>query len=201
MEFADLVRRRRMTRAFADRAVDSGLLDRVLDRARRVPSAGNSQGVDFVVLEGPEQTRRYWDVTMPPQRRDGFRWQRLFAAPVVITIWADPARYVERYGEHDKERTGLGADAASWATPYWLVDASFAAMALQYAAIDEGLGVLFFGMFDHADAVAAALGVPADKVPVGTVALGWPDASLDEPGRSTNRARRPLAEVVHRGGW
>ena len=79
------------------------------------------------------------------------------------------------------------------------------AMTLQLAAINEGLGVLFFGMFDHADALADAFGVPPERVPVGSVALGWPDVSADELGRSANKARRPLEDaedkIVHRGTW
>ena len=188
-----------MTRNFADRPVDPALVDHVVDSARRVPSAGHTQGFDFVVLEG-EQTSAYWDVTLPAERREGFRWTGLLAAPVIVTVWADPGAYVERYGQHDKERTGLGGGVDRWATPYWTVDASFAAMALQYAAIDAGLGVLFFGMFDHAAAVAEALGVPSDRQPIGTIAMGWP-ADTDEAGRSASRPRRALDDVVHRGRW
>ncbi len=200
MDFADLLRRRHMTRAFSAEPVPDEVLVGVLDAARRVPSAGNTQGFDVVVLEGPD-TARYWDVTLPAERREGFRWHSLLAAPVIVTVWADPAAYVSRYGEPDKARTGLGESAESWATPYWIVDASFAAMAMQYAAIDAGLGVLFFGMFDHAADVAAALGVPADREPIGTMAIGWPDRSGDEPGRSRDRPRRPFDDIVHRGGW
>ena len=86
-----------------------------------------------------------------------------------------------------------------------MITASFAAMTMQYAAIDAGLGVLFFGMFDHAAAVAAAFGVPESMVPIGTLTIGWPAEAIgDEPagrGRSATRPRRPLSEVVHRGGW
>lgn len=205
MEFELLAQRRRMTRSFSTRAIDAELVDRVLDLGRRVPSAGNSQGFDFVVLVGPQETARYWDVTLPVERRAGFSWPRLLDAPVIVTVWANPTAYVARYGEADKARTGLGEGADRWATPYWLVDASFAAMALQYAAIDAGLGVLFFGMFDHGPTVAAKLGVPSDRVPVGTLAIGWPyqdaTAGSPRPGRSADRAKRPLEEVVHRGGW
>ena len=202
MEFADLVRQRRMTRSFRADPVDPSLLRDVLDAARRVPSAGNTQGFDIVVLEGAA-TARYWDVTLPRSRRDSFRFPTLVTAPVIVTIWADPAAYVRRYGERDKMRTGLGEGADRWATPYWTVDASFAALALQYAAIDAGLGVLFFGMFDHADAVARELGVPADRVPIGTIAIGWPDDAADEaaPGRSADRRRRTFESQVHFGGW
>ncbi len=201
MEFAELVRRRRMTRAFSADAVDDAVLRRVLDAARRVPSAGNTQGFDFVVLVGADETSRYWDVTLPVEKRDGFRWTNLLTAPVIVTVWADPSAYVSRYGEPDKARTGLGDSTDRWATPYWTVDASFAAMAMQYAAIDEGLGVLFFGMFDHAAAVAAELGVPADREAIGTLAIGWPVDDGEEPGRSQDRTRRDLDDVVHRGGW
>ena len=84
MDFADVVRSRRMVRAFEPRPVPPDVLDRVLDVARRVPAAGNTQGLDLVVLEGPEQTARYWDVTLAAERRDGFRWPGLLDAPVLI---------------------------------------------------------------------------------------------------------------------
>ncbi|WP_420443701.1 nitroreductase family protein [Candidatus Poriferisodalis sp.] len=210
-----------MTRHFMPDPVDDVLVARVLDAARRVPSAGNSQGFDFVVLSGASQTARYWDATLRADRRDSFRWASLIACPVLITVWADPGAYVERYAESDKAHTGLGENPDAWSTPFWTVDASFAAMALQYAAIDEGLGVLFFGMFKHAGAVAAALGVPPSHEPIGVVAVGWPDRSAEAssgPAASHRRPRRPLfAEanahdpealnatvdrpLVHRGHW
>lgn len=185
-----------MTRHFLADPIDEPLLTRVLDTARRVPSAGNAQGFDFVVLCGPRETARYWDATLPPDRRDGFRWASLVACPVLVTVWADPRAYVERYAEPDKERSGLGAGTDAWSTPYWTVDAAFASLALQYAAIDEGLGVLFFGMFEHGGAVAAALGIPPTHEPIGVVALGWPDLSAEAssaPAASRNRQRRPLS--------
>lgn len=184
-----------MTRHFLADPVDEALLARVLDTARRVPSAGNTQGFDFVVLRGPRETSRYWDITLPPDRRHGFRWTSLLTCPVLVTIWADPQAYLERYAEPDKERSGLGEGTDAWSTPYWTVDAAFAALALQYAAIDEGLGVLFFGMFTQAEAVATALGVPPMHEPIGVVALGWPDLSAEAsggPAASRDRPRRPL---------
>lgn len=189
-----------MTRAFRDTPIDPELVDRLLDLARRAPSAGNAQGLDFVVLEGDE-TARYWDAALPPERRARFRWQGLLTAPVLVVVYADPGAYVDRYAEPDKAATGLGRSPAAWPVPYWTVDAAFAAMVLQLAAVDAGLGVLFFGLFDRADAVAGALSVPPGREAVGTVALGWPDPDADEAGRSAGRRRRALSEVVHRSGW
>lgn len=204
MEFSELIHKRKMTRAFLRDSIPDAVLGRVLDQARRVPTAGNSQGFDFVVLEG-DQTSSYWDVTLPKERRATFRWPNLLDAPVIITVWANPGAYLERYSRSDKRATGLGQGIDMWGTPYWLVDSSFAAMVLQLAAINEGLGVLFFGMFEKASKVAEELGVPAGHLPVGTVALGWPDPSGERPGRSAAEARRPteggLDAVVHRGRW
>ena len=190
-----------MTRAYLPDPIARPLLDQLLDTARRVPSAGNSQGFDFLVLDTPEAVELYWSTTFSPEGRERFRWQGLFQAPVLVVVYAYADAYVSRYSEPDKARTGLGAGADAWSTPYWLVDASMAALALQLAALDAGLGVLFFGLFDHATAVAEAFGVPAGRQAVGTIAIGHPAPSQDESGRSSRRAKRPLDEIVHRGRW
>ncbi|MGH9186287.1 MAG: nitroreductase family protein [Acidimicrobiales bacterium] len=199
MDFRDVVRKRRMVRAFSPEPVPQEVLDRVLDAGRRAPSAGNSQGWAFVVLAGPDETARYWDVTFPPARRSGFKWQTMFDAPVLVIPLASAQPYLERYREPDKLATGLGAGPDAWPVPYWTVDTSFAAMLMLLAAVDEGLGAVFFGIFSNERALLDALEVPAGWQPIGTIALGWPEA--DEPGTSARRRRRPFAEVVHRGRW
>lgn len=188
-----------MVRAFDAGPIPEPMLAAVLGAASRAPSAGNSQGVDLVVLDGPAQTARYWDVTLPPGRREGFRWQGLLVAPVLVVVATEPSRYTARYAEPDKAATGLGEGPEAWAIPYWHVDAGMAVMAMLLRATDLGLGALFFGLFDHAPAVAEALGVPGERELVGTVALGYPDVAADEPGRSADRPRR--AGTVHRGTW
>ena len=200
MEFREVVTGRRMCRSFRADAIAPEVLDRVLDAGRRAPAAGNTAGTHLVVLDGPEETSRYWDVTLPADRRAGFRWPRLLDAPVLVLPLADPAAYVARYGEDDKARTGLGAGEAAWPTPYWMVDTAFAAMSILLAAEDEGLGALFFGIFRHAEEVLAALGVPPGLEPIGAIALGH-RAGDDAPGRSAGRGRPALGEYVHRGGW
>lgn len=197
MEFREVVDRRRMVRNFTDEPVDRAVLDAILSDATRAPSAGNSQGWELLVLEGPEQTARFWDVSLPVERRERFRWPGLLRAPVLVLPLADPARYVRRYAEPDKARTGLGVGEDAWPVPYWTVDTAFATMTLLHGVVDAGLGSLFFGLFDHEAEVLAALGVPVGLRPIGVVAIGHPAA--DSPGRSAGRPRRPLDEVVHRG--
>ena len=197
MDLRAAIRARHMVRAFTDQPVAPALVDELIDLARRAPSAGNTQPWHFVVLEGAD-TARLWDVTLPPERRSGFRWQALLSAPAVVVPVIDPDAYVQRYAEGDKAATGLGEGAAAWSVPYWWVDGGMAVHGLLLAAVDAGLGALFFGLFDHEAPVLAALGVPAGHRALGAVALGWP-ADDDEPGRSAGRRRPPLDAVVHRG--
>ena len=199
MQFAEVVNARRMVRAFTSEPVPTDVLDRILDLAVRVPAAGNTQGLDLVVLEG-EQTKRYWDASLPVERRDGFPWPRLLDAPVLIIPVSSPAAYLSRYSEPDKAHSGLGEDEHRWAVPYWYVDSAFAAMVTLLAAVDEGLGAVFFGQFEHEAAIKLALNIPEDRRPVGTIALGFA-AAEQRRSLSAQRPRRSIDEIVHRGGW
>jgi nitroreductase len=199
MQFAEAVNARRMVRAFTAEPVPADVLDRILDLAVRVPAAGNTQGLDLVVLEG-ERTKRYWEASLPVERRDGFPWPRLLDAPVLIIPVSSPAAYLARYSEPDKAHSGLGEDEHRWSVPYWYVDSAFAAMVTLLAAVDEGLGAVFFGQFEHEDDIKLSLGIPADRKPVGTIALGFA-AAEQRRSLSAQRGRRPMDEIVHRGGW
>jgi nitroreductase len=197
MELAEAIRRRRMVRNFEDRPVPATALERILDHARRAPSAGHTQGSAFLVIEGPEQVGRFWDCTFPAEQRAGFRWQGLFRAPVVILPCASKEAYLDRYAEPDKG--WADRDENRWPVPYWDIDCGFATMAMLLTAVDEGLGALFFGVFDGLVALREAFGIPDEFHPIGAVAIGWP--APDEPSPSLSRGRRPVEDVVHRGRW
>lgn len=200
MEFVDVVRRRRMTRAFRPDPLPAGLLDELVEQAARSPSAGKTQGWHLVVLEGAD-TARFWDVTLPAERRSSFAFPGLLRAPVLALPLADPAAYLERYSEPDKVASGLGADATAWSAPYWTIDTAMAVMTLLLGAEDRGLGALFFGVFRGLDELRAELAIPAGMEVLGALALGYPDEAATADGRSAARRRRSPAEIVHRGGW
>jgi nitroreductase len=197
MEFQDVIRRRRMVRNFSDRPVPAEVVDHILDNARRAPSAGFSQGFGFLVLEGAEHVGKFWDATFPAGQRDGFRWQGLFRAPVIVVPCSDKGAYLDRYAEPDKGWSDR--DEGRWPVPYWDVDTAFATMSILLSAVDAGLGALFFGIFHGLPALRAGFGIPEHITPIGAVALGWPEP--DEPSPSLARGRRPIDEVVHRGRW
>ncbi|MGI9603213.1 MAG: nitroreductase family protein [Acidimicrobiales bacterium] len=200
MDHQAVVRSRRMVRAFESSPLDSAVVDRILDAARRAPSAGNTHGLDLVVLSGREQVDRYWDTTLHSERRADFPWPKLLDAPVIVLVVVDPAAYVDRYSQPDKATSGLGESADDWPVPFWFVDGGAAIMALLYAAVDEGLGALLFGLFEHEAAVGRRFAIPDGRRVVGAVALGEP-AGDDRPSRSAERGRPSLPEIVHRGAW
>ena len=193
MEFIDMLRKRRMTRSFQDRQVDPQVVDRILAAGLRGPTAGHTQGVDLLVLEGPAQTGRYWDAALRGDDREGFRWPGLLAAPLLVVVLSSEAAYRRRYAEPDKA-AGAGLDV-----PWWHVDAAFAALLLQLAAVDAGLGSAFFATH-HVPALRLAFGVPDEWAPVGTVAIGHP--APDRPSSSVvARPRRPATAASPRGDW
>ena len=196
MEFQQVVSSRRMVRNFESRPVPPHVTRRILENAVRAPSAGFTQGWSFLVLEGEEQTARFWDATFPVERREGFRWPGLFQAPLVIIPLVSKAAYVERYAESDKG--WVDRDETRWVTPYWFVDGGCSSMLMLLTAVDQGLGALFFGIFDL-EAFRGAFGVDGAFHPLGGIAIGYP--ASDEPSRSLRRGRRPLEDVVHWGTW
>jgi nitroreductase len=214
MDFHEVLRRRRMVRAFDPRPVSPDLLGQVLGVLPRTPTAGNTEGLAVLALEGPEQTRAYWSATTTEDWRSrSRRWPGLSAAPVILLVLTSPERYLERYAEPDKVASGLGGAPSGpgedplerWPVPYWFVDAGQAIFGLLLAAVDAGLGACLLGTFRGEATLRQALGVPPTWRVAGAVLLGWPagtearSASLDRPWR--HQARLDHNRLVHRGRW
>ncbi len=188
-----------MIRAFSPDPISPETVDSLLENSLRAPSAGNTAAVEFVLLEGKEQVNSYWDVTLTRAKRDAFRWQQLLDAPVLVLVTTRPVAYPERYGEPDKARETLATSTDQWPIPYWYLDAGCVVQNLLLGVTDAGLGACLFGLFSHEQDVAARFDVPSDRRIVATIAIGTP--LNDEPGRSANRPRPKLAQVIHRQRW
>ena len=184
-----------MVRRYRAAPIDPAVLDRILDAARRAPSAGFSQGVELVVVTSDSGRRRLADDAHEGEYvARGFEpW--LSVAPVHVVIACLPDAYRDRYGEPDKVESTPPED---WPAPYWWVDAGAALMLLLLAAEDEGLGAGFLG--SHAfDDLAGAVGLPAQYEPIGLVTVGHAaDATRDS---RRPRHRRPLPEIEHSERW
>src|SRR5687768_289267 len=102
MEFQDVVRRRRMVRDYSAEPVDPAVVDRALANAVRAPSAGFSQGWAFLVLDTPQDVRRFWAATSEDLDEPDSWLAGMMSAPVVILPCSSKAAYLRRYAEQDK---------------------------------------------------------------------------------------------------
>lgn len=201
MELRRALETRRMTRDFSDRPVPIEVLGDLVGLASRSPSAGKTQGWSLLVLTGSAR-EDFWNLSLPVDKRATFAWPGLLRAPIIALSFADPDAYVARYSEPDKAHTGLGGGVDRWGAPYWTIDASMATMALLLAAHDEGLGALFFAVFNSTDEIRERFAVPDGLQLLGAVALGWPAEEVPaRRGASSTRVRRSAGEIMHVDGW
>ena len=199
MEYAEVVRRRRMVRNYdPDRPVPSEVVDRLLEYAVHAPSAGFSQGWGFLVLDSAADRAGFWSTTTPPGEEPDTWLAGMRRAPLIVVAHASRAVYLDRYAAPDKGWTDR--DEARWPVPYWYVDAGFASLLVLLGVVDEGLGACFFGIPpEYTDAYRERFGVPATYTPIGAMTIGY--RAPDRRSPSLKRGRRPVSEVVHRGRW
>ena len=201
MDFQEILKRRKSVRAYAQRPVPRDVLDRVLASVLHAPSAGFTQGNEFLVLDKPVTVTDFWTITEDPSEPITPEEQAVLP-PALILPLANRAAYLARYSAPDKITYGLD-QAERWPAPYWDIDAGMASMLILLAAIDEGLGAWFFGIFASEKELLARFGVPADFKPIGVIALGYPAPSDPNAARGSSRriARRSVEALVHRNGW
>ena len=202
MELHEAIRRRAMVRSFSTEPLERTVVDRILLASLRSPTAGNTGGTAWVVLEGPEQTSVYFDATTDEEWRDRHReWSDALArAPVVLLAYSSADLYVARYREPDKSGSALGEGHERWPVPYWTGDAAFGVMAVLLGAVDAGLGACVLGAFRGEAELAARLRVPDGWRLFCAVLLGRPDGG-DHRSASLDRLAPAPAERIHRGAW
>jgi nitroreductase len=202
MELHEAIRRRAMVRSFTTEPVDSAVVDRILLAALRSPTAGNTRGTAWVVLEGAEQTDVYFGTATDEEWRNAHRdWSDgLARAPIILLAYLSPGAYIARYAEADKAAAGLGGSEDAWPVPYWIGDAAFGVMAVLLGAVDAGLGACFLGAFSGVDELATRLGVPQGWQLFGAIVLGHPDGGHHRSA-SLDRDRPTRAGRIHRGTW
>jgi nitroreductase len=190
-------------RTYDPRPVPRDVLERITNAAVvRAPSAGFSQGLRLVVVTDPA-TRKEIAVAAAEEElaaQGRPRWKA--DAPVHVVVLVREADYHERYQRQDKLQV-TGGTEIEWPAPYWYVDAGAAAMALMFAAIDEGLATAIFGVTD-VPALKRTLGIPGDVHFVAIVTMGFPaadDTFPPEAKSAFNQRRKQRSEVVRWERW
>jgi len=189
VEFREVLKRRRMVRAYERESIPRATLERIVATIRRAPSAGFSQGQRFIVVTESERKRSIADATGEEDYvGEGFSpWISGAAALVVFCTREDD--HHDRYRQPDKVEDE-GAEI-KWRVPYWHVDAGKAAMLVLLAAIDEGLATGVFGVpAKRMDRVRELLGLPPDVAVVEVITIGRAgDDTLSDQRSSRPRGR------------
>jgi nitroreductase len=171
METWDAIRARRNVRSFTDEPIAETELERILEAARRSPSARNGQPWDFVVVTDRAQLQALSQVWV------GAAHVATSAATIaLIAPSLDDAR------EKSIEQYDLGQ----------------ATMSILIAAADLGLGTGHSAVGDQ-DLARELLGFPEDRFCAYLIAIGHPSDRPLAPLTRINR--RAFDDVVHRGRW
>jgi nitroreductase len=198
MEFRDILRRRRMHRAFLPDPLPQDQIERIANVILRAPSGGFSQGGSIVVVtddaKRAEIARAFGDEHYSTSGRNF-----LADAPVHMVVSANESLYHARYNEADKLKATGGVEV-TWPVPYWFVDAGALMMLVLMAAIDEGLASAFVGHPDQKRIFDELLGLPEDVVPIGLAVMGKPGESPSIGSRLKSR-QRSIDDLVHWQGW
>ena len=196
MDFEEIVRKRRMVRHFRDDPIPEAVLQRILDLARHGPSAGYTQGQDFILVTDQQARRAVAQLAGEESYVQGGFHPFISGAPALIVPCTNEAAYHRRYREADK----LMEDGSEidWPVPYWFMDAGCAVMIILLGAVNEGLAAGFAEVWDL-DALRRLLGIPAEAMPMGVIPLGYPAPDKRSP--SLKRGRRPVENSVHRERW
>jgi FMN reductase [NAD(P)H] len=192
MELREILRRRRMHRAFLPDAIPPEQIERIAGVIRRAPSGGFSQGGSIVVVTDEDVKR---------ELIERFEMSGTYAddAPVLMVISANESLYHARYNQPDKLAVTGGVEI-TWPVPYWFVDAGALMMLVLMAAIDEGLASAFIGHPDQKRICDEVLGLPADVVPIGLAFIGKPG---DDPAPSSRlkEMQRQAEDLIHWQRW
>ncbi len=202
VELREILKRRRMVRAYGPEPVQLEQLERIVATIRHAPSGGFSQGQRFVVVTDPELKRAIADVAGEEFYVDeGFEpW--ISGAAALVVVCTREEDYHERYRQPDK--IDAEGNEIDWPVPYWYVDAGKAAMLVLLAAIDEGLAAGVFGVpAESMERFRDLLGLPPDVAVVEVITVGHvgQDTISDQRSSRATRPRKPLTELVRWERW
>jgi nitroreductase len=171
METWDAIRSRRNVRDYLDRPIAPEHLDRILEAGWRSPSSRNEQPWDFVAVTDRARLRDLSKV-----------WR---GAGHVATSAATVA-LIAPESDTPEHAASIRFDLGQ------------ATMSMMLAAADLGIGTCHSAVADQ-DLARRILGHPEGRRCAHLVSFGHP---ADRPLRPIARPdRRPIDQVVHRGGW
>ncbi len=171
MDIFEVFDKRYSCRKYTDEKVDKNLLVKIIDSARRAPSACNGQPWHFIAVTDPERVKKVSEAT----RKGGIGINKFTENVQSFIVLLKETPLVNRIAKlisHDYTPNDVGIAMAT----------------MTYTATALGLGSCIMGWFDEKK-VMEALDVPKGKIPQLILAVGYPA----EQGR--NPKKKELSEI------
>ena len=141
--------KRRSTRKFLDKPVETTKIDKIIAAADTAPTAGNFQGFEIFYVKSPEKKKLLVDACNKQPYVD---------APVVLVFCKNPSRVKLDFPEYILKK-------------FAIQDATLAAGYSQLAAQALGLSSIWIGMFDEKKVMEI---IGTDLVPSSVLCIGYP---------------------------
>lgn len=171
MNFEKLIHARYSCRHYSDKALEEGLLEKVLEAGRLAPTAANRQPFQIIVIKTEDQGEELLKI----YPKDWF-----IQPPLVLAVCIQPEIGWTRK-KYDNES-------------YAVVDAAIVVDHITLQAADIGLGTCWIGDFNP-QAAGEFLNLPEGVEPVAFTPLGYP---LDHP---VPKKRKSLENLVRYDTW
>ena len=141
--------KRRSTRKFTDKIVETAKIDKIIAAADTAPTAGNFQGFEIFYVKSPEKKQ---------QLVEACNNQPYVNAPVVLVYCKNPSRVKFDFSEEILKK-------------FAIQDATLAAAYSQLAAQALGLSSIWIGMFDEQKVMKI---IDTDLIPSSVLCIGYP---------------------------
>jgi nitroreductase len=174
MKFIELVRKRRSTRKYLQKALPREIIDQCLEAAHLAPSACNAQPWYFIVVDDEKVKNELADIAF-----SGIYATNTFAkkAPVLIVVLTNQSNYIAKMGSFFRN------------IKYSLIDIGIACDHLTLQAEELGVGTCWLGWFNE-KGVKKFLNLPkSTKIDV-MIGMGYPEKVFEK-----KKKRKSLEEI------
>ena len=154
MNFYEVIKKRCSIRSYKPNPVEEEKLNRILEAARKAPSAANRQPICFIIIKDEktkQQLKRVYDE----------KW--FYTAPIIVCVCSIP------------EKAWIRSDGRNYAD----IDAAIAMDHLILAATEEGLATCWVAAF-KVSILKSLLKLPPGMEPIAMTPIGYPQ-DIPEP--------------------
>jgi nitroreductase len=142
--------KRRSTRKFSDKPVETTKIDKIIAAADTAPTAGNYQGFEIFYVKSPEKKKLLVEAC---------NTQPYVDSPVVLVFCKNPSRVKLDFSESVLKK-------------FAIQDATLAAGYSQLAAQALGISSIWIGMFDEQKVMDV---IGTDLIPSSVLCMGYPE--------------------------